>query len=87
MKPPADARCAATGTETAFGDPGAGSGSRDFPHYEAPDTEVRGSPFGKLSDGDTLRVAMLLPRSPRTARPMPTSPPNSTRASCSAWTA
>lgn len=47
--------------ETAFGDPGAGSGNRDFPHYEAPDTEGARIAFRKLSDGDTLRVAMLLP--------------------------
>ncbi len=56
--------------------PGQGSGNRrDFPHYEAPDTEGARIAFRKLSDGDTLRVAMLLPRSPRTARPMPTTPP------------
>lgn len=46
---------------TAFGDLGAGSGNRDFPHYEAPDTEGARIAFRKLSDGDTLRVAMLLP--------------------------
>ena len=47
--------------ETAFGDPGAGSGNRDFPHYEAPDTEGARIAFRKLAACDTLRVAMLLP--------------------------